>query len=191
MSDLKEAVELLKAGEIVIFPTETSYGMGARITDAEAARKIYEAKKRPLEKPLSVIASSLKQIELFAEIGGDARQLSEVFHPGPLTLVVKAKKSVPEIVSRETLAFRIPAHPVALSLCKRVGEPITATSANKGGEEAIYDPERAKREFPGLFVLDRGKLERKPPSTVFDVETKEVLREGPVKKEEILKALER
>jgi len=190
MSDVELAAELLKKDKVVIFPTESSYGMGAKISSASAIRKVFQLKGRPLGKALPVIVYDLEQMKKFGVITPDAEKLSAKFHPGPLTLVVDATDAVPSSLSEESIAFRISSHAIAHTLCGLVGEPITATSANLAGEPPIYDSDEARRQFTNVFVVEGGKLKQSPPSTIFDVRTRKLLREGPISEKEILAALD-
>lgn len=190
MNELNEAAELLRAGKVVIFPTESSYGMGASISSEMAIKKVFELKGRPDGKALPVIAYDLNQMRPFAEITEDVKKLSGKFHPGPLTLVVKSTGNVPSVLSGDTIAFRISSHPFARELCRLVGKPITATSANLAGEPAVYSPEKAVELFPEVFVVDGGTLKPRPASTIFDVSSRKLLRKGPVEEADILAVLD-
>ena len=190
-SVLEKAARVLKKGGVAIYPTETAYGIGCRISAEKAVKRVYEIKGRDLQKALPIIASSREMISEFAVIDETAAVLIEKFMPGPLTLVVGKKKSVPDIVSRENIAFRIPANEFARKLCGEVGEPIVSTSANIEGEGEIYSAERVIEKFSDLvdLIINAGELEGKEVSTIFDVENKKVLRQGPVSEGEINSAL--
>jgi L-threonylcarbamoyladenylate synthase len=132
--EIRRAAELIRAGRLVAFPTETVYGLGANALDAAAVERIYEAKGRPAESPLIVHAASITMArELAAEWPRQAEVLAERYWPGPLTLVLPKKRSVPDIVTAglSTVGIRIPAHPVALALIREAGVPIAAPSANR------------------------------------------------------------
>ncbi len=134
--DLSEAVQLLQRGEPVVFPTETVYGLGAPLFLEEAVRKIFSIKGRPSDNPLIAHISQLSQVaELGENIPDFFYLLAEKFWPGPLTLVVKRKETVPSLVSagQPTLAIRMPAHPIARRLIEEVGSPLVAPSANLSG----------------------------------------------------------
>lgn len=190
MNEIEHAAKLLQKGDVVIFPTESSYGMAARLTDKKAISKIFALKGRPQNKSLPIIAANLNQMRKFAQITKNVEKLSRAFHPGPLTLIVKAKPNTPNQRADGTIAFRISSHKVAHKLCELVGEPITATSANKAGEPAIYDSAIIRREFPKTFIIDRGILSTNKASTIFHVEKRELIRAGPIAETDILKALE-
>jgi len=176
---IPKAVEILKRGGVVVYPTETCYGLGADATNPEAIMKVYKIKKRPLSQPISVIVDSIEMIKEYAVINRDVERLVEKYMPGPLTLVVR-NKNFPKILCGGgiKIGFRIPDHVVALELVRAFGKPITATSANIHGEPNPYKAPR----LPGVdFVIDYGELPHRDPSTVYDTLLKKVIREGPVK----------
>src|SRR5258708_29705505 len=128
-----EAAAILRAGGLVAFPTETVYGLGAHALDQHAVRAIFEAKKRPADDPLIVHDGEMALVDEVAFFPGRlARQLAEHFWPGPLTLVLPKRPRVPAEVTAglDTVAVRIPAHPIARALLAEVGLPLAAPSAN-------------------------------------------------------------
>lgn len=134
MSDLERAAELLRAGQLVAFPTETVYGLGANALDEAAVRRIFEAKGRPLSSPLIVHVASIEMArDLAREWPAEADLLARRFWPGPLTLVVPKNAEVPDLVTAglPSVGLRIPAHPVARALLDVAGIPIAAPSANR------------------------------------------------------------
>ncbi len=167
------AARRLEEGELVAFPTETVYGLGANALDAEAVARIYAAKGRPAYNPLIVhIASEKAALELVFAWPDMAKRLARQFWPGPLTLVVERAPDVPAIVSAglSTIALRVPAHPVALELLRATGFPLAAPSANQSGQ---VSPSRAGHVIDSLgeqtWVLDGGACEVGIESTVVDV----------------------
>src|SRR5580704_15349826 len=134
MTCLTRAAELLRAGRLVAFPTETVYGLGANALDPEAVRRIFEAKGRPITSPLIVHVDSVAMArELALEWPDAAESLAQRFWPGPLTIVVPKKPLVPDIVTGglPSVALRMPSHPLALELLRAVGIPLAAPSANR------------------------------------------------------------
>jgi len=132
--DIHKAAQLLRSGELVVFPTETVYGLGANALDPAAVRKIYALKGRPATSPLIVHVSSIEQArELASEWPEDAERLAREFWPGPLTIVIAKKPLVPDEVTAglPTVGLRVPRHPVALVLLREAGVPIAAPSANR------------------------------------------------------------
>ncbi|MFB6116781.1 MAG: L-threonylcarbamoyladenylate synthase [Candidatus Nanosalina sp.] len=190
IEQVEEAKKVIKDGGIVIFPTETAYGIAADATDNEAVEKVYEAKQRPRSKGLTAIVESLETAEKYAELSDQERKIIQEFMPGPLTLISEKKSSVPDNLN-EDFAFRISSGDVADAL-SQVG-PITATSANISGEDTSYSVEDISEELLEKvdYVIDAGELERGPTSTIAEVSDGEVVlhREGPIKKNELEKVL--
>jgi L-threonylcarbamoyladenylate synthase len=184
---IAEAGALLRAGGLVIFPTETVYGLGASGLDAEALAGVYRVKERPPEKGLILAVAAPEHVTQVArEVGPLALALMERFFPGPLTLVLPARDHVPAIVTAggATVAVRMPDHPVALALIRACGSPVAAPSANRSGEppprtaaEAIHSL-RSRVEL----ALDAGPCPLGTPSTIVDLSTHppRILREGAV-----------
>jgi L-threonylcarbamoyladenylate synthase len=190
------AAEILKKGELVAFPTETVYGLGAPIFNAQAVAKIYVAKGRPSDNPLIAHIVSLEQVEEIAcDIPEEFYILAQAFFPGPLTLVLKRHPQVPPIVSGglETIAVRMPSHPIARALILSVGEPLVAPSANLSGKPSSTSAEHVIVDFQGKIgaVIDGGKTEYGIESTVISLvsSTPCLLRQGALKKEAIEKIL--
>lgn len=133
---IQQAARLLREGNLVAFPTETVYGLGACIFDTEAIAKIFTVKGRPSDNPLIAHIGAVEEVHKIArEIPEEFYTLASHFFPGPLTVVLKRHPSVPSIVSAglETIALRMPSHPLALALLKELGEPLVAPSANLSG----------------------------------------------------------
>jgi L-threonylcarbamoyladenylate synthase len=130
---LKKAAELIRAGRLVAFPTETVYGLGANALDAEAVARIFQAKGRPASSPLIVHAASIEMARaLVLEWPSSAERLARCYWPGPLTLVLAKLPAIPDMVTAglSTVGIRVPDHPVALALIRLAGVPIAAPSAN-------------------------------------------------------------
>jgi len=189
--DLSKAIAALKDGNIVVYPTDTLYALGADIFNEKAVRKVFEIKKRPLDDSLSVAVSSFDDVERIAFVNDDARCLAECFLPGPLTLVLNKKNSISDVVTGglDKVAVRIPANDVALDLLSRFG-PLTATSANVHGMETHHRISDIKMQFKVddiVVYIDYGGLEGLP-STIVDMtaEKPRILREGIITEREIL-----
>jgi L-threonylcarbamoyladenylate synthase len=184
---MAEAGALLRAGKLVIFPTETVYGLGACGLDAGAVERIYRAKERPPEKGLILHVAAPEHVTQVAHgVGPLAQALMERFFPGPLTLVLPARDVVPSIVTADgsTVAVRMPDHPVALALIRACGSPVAAPSANRSGEPPPRTADEALRGLDGRveLVLDAGPCPVGTPSTIVDLTTAppRVLREGAI-----------
>lgn len=184
----KKAADVLHAGGVVLYPTDTLYGLGADAFSDEAVAKIYAIKGRDEKKPIHCIVADLEMIAMYAEITDIAKQLAEKFFPGPLTLIVRKKpKLVSGIASGiETIGFRIPNNEFCLSLAKTFG-PYTGTSANSSGGESQRSTQKileqlGERSAMIDLVIDAGELPEHRPSTVVDVSSGEIkiLREGAI-----------
>lgn len=171
---LKEAAELLKSGGVLIFPTETVYGLGANIYDEEAVARVYALKERDENKPLSIALPSIDEIEKYAMV--DAKQMEFIRQklPGPLTVVLEKTELVPDYLCKKTVGIRVPDHKVIQELLKLSG-PITATSANVSSRPAPQTFEEVSIEAD--MALDGGACTYKKPSRVIDLTTGEVIRE--------------
>ena len=185
------AAKHLQSGELVAFPTETVYGLGANALDEVAVARIYETKGRPSFNPLIVHVNSTEEAKkLSSHWPENAQKLAEKFWPGPLTLVVPKSHQIPDIVSAglSTVALRVPAHPVALELLRATKLPLAAPSANRSGQ---VSPSRADHVLQSLgddvFVLDGGACFVGIESTVVDVsgEFAAILRPGTLSSRQI------
>ena len=193
--DLSKAIEALRNGDIVVYPTDTLYAFGVDIFNKESVRKVFEVKKRPLDNPLPVAVSDPVDIEKIAFMSDIARDLADYFLPGPLTMILNKKNVILDVVTGglDNIAVRIPDNNVALELLSRYG-PITVTSANVHGKEVLDNIRDIKRQFNSDDVavyLDYGKL-YSPPSTIIDLtaDTPRIIRNGAITKEEILERIE-
>jgi L-threonylcarbamoyladenylate synthase len=189
MTEIERAAELLRAGRLVVFPTETVYGLGANALDENAVRRIFEAKGRPLSSPLIVHVSSIEMARgLASEWPANADALARRFWPGPLTLVVPKKQIVPDIVTAglPSVGLRMPAHPVAQALLEAAQIPIAAPSANRFTE---LSPTTAQHIPAGIadMVLDGGPCNIGIESTVISLAGRvaRILRPGMVTQTQI------
>ncbi|MCL2816899.1 MAG: L-threonylcarbamoyladenylate synthase [Clostridiales bacterium] len=189
--ELALAAGFLQAGELVAFPTETVYGLGANALDAAAVARIFAVKGRPADNPLIVHLAHPEQLEQVAVAGDLARALFERFSPGPLTLVLPKKPCVPDIVSAglPTVAVRFPAHPAAKCLLEAGGLPVAAPSANLSGRPSPTRGEHVAQDLGGkiAMIIDAGPLEIGLESTVLDVTGARpvLLRPGGLAREEL------
>ncbi len=179
--NLIRAGKMIRAGELVAFPTETVYGLGADGLNEEACRKIYAVKERPADKPLTLHVASFAQIEELAEISVAAEKLIAAFLPGPLTVILPKKSIVPS--SFASVGIRFPANKIAQEFIKAAGVPIAASSANLSGKPA---PATAREVFENLsgrvgIILDGGACEVGVSSTVIDLTAApKILRQGTI-----------
>ena len=194
---IPEAAELIRSGELVAFPTETVYGLGANALDSEAVAKIYELKGRPATSPLIVHVASIDMArELVIEWPEDAETLARKFWPGPLTLVLPKKVTVPDIVTAglPTVGIRVPNHPIALELIRVAGVPLAAPSANKFTQLSPTTAAHVRSAFgDAVPVIDGGPCSVGIESTVVSIEHGYVilLRPGGVSAQQLEEALKR
>ena len=167
------AAKLLTDGQLVAFPTETVYGLGAHALDAEAVRGIFAAKGRPADNPLIVHIHNRSQLDGICEVTDAAKRLMDAFWPGPLTIILPRKASVPDVVTAglDTVAVRMPAHPVAAALLAACNLPIAAPSANRSGKPS---PTSAKHVFEDMegripLIIDGGESDVGLESTVISM----------------------
>ena len=202
-NDMNYAVDELKKGNLIAFPTETVYGLGAIGNSEKAIKSIYTAKKRPLNNPLIAHTFSREEAEKYIEFTNIARVLTKKFWPGPLTIIGQTKNNqFTKILSqgKSTLALRVPSHPVALDLIKRVNVPILAPSANLSGRVSPTSAEHVINDFGPVFygegwklskIIDHGSCSIGLESTVIDCrgEIPIILRHGFITKEMITDVL--
>jgi len=190
---IEEAVRVLDAEGVVMYPTESSYALGVNALKPSAIQKVFEIKARSGGKAIPVIVANLRMWKRYAHLNRDAEKLVKRFMPGPLTLVLRKKTSIPDALSPSTIAARIPGHPVALALVKRAGYPITSTSANMSGQPPAYSVRAIPRSLSSAIdlILDAGALTRRKYSTIMDLTKSKpiVTREGAIPTSLILKVL--
>jgi L-threonylcarbamoyladenylate synthase len=191
------AATVLRDGGLVVFPTETVYGIGALADSKFGAQEIFEVKVRPLDKPLPWLVESEDALDIFGiEVPAYAHTLAHAFWPGPLTLVVKASDRVGRDFRAPdgTVALRSPKHEVVIELLQAAGGPIIATSANTSGSPApgTFDEVEVRIVQAADLSLDGGETEHQMSSTVIDCTGDEsvILREGAISAEQVAVALD-
>ena len=195
-ASISQAARLLKQGQLVAFPTETVYGLGARIFDEAAINRIYLAKGRPSDNPLIAHIASLSEVDRIAkDVPASFYYLAQAFFPGPLTMIVPRNDMVPKNTNPNaaTIAIRMPNHEVALALIKAVGEPLVAPSANLSGKPSPTSASDVLEDMNGKIsaILDGGPCQVGIESTVLDLTqtTPTILRPGAITKAAIEKVL--
>jgi L-threonylcarbamoyladenylate synthase len=189
-NDFSAALTALRKGEPIIYPTDTLYALGADIYNKTAVKKVFDIKQRPYSIPLPVAVHSLEAIETLAFMNETAKMIGEKFLPGNLTIILKKKPRVPDVVTSggNTIAVRIPKDPVALGLLALFG-PLTVTSANihQKTTHATVKDILQQLEIPIQVCLDDGRREG-TPSTMVNLSTKKpkILREGSITQKELL-----
>jgi len=177
MDPIDMAVKVLSRDGLVVYPTETVYGLGADALSEDAVMRVYEAKNRPVGKPISVAVSDMDMLAAIAVVDEAARAFIERFLPGPVTVILPAKSCLPAILTGGTglIGIRWPANEVAIAIIERLDAPITATSANISDDIPPVRPEEVS--VPNDYVVDGGELPG-TPSTVVDLTTRRILRKG-------------
>lgn len=200
-SDLYLAVQALKAGQLVAFPTETVYGVAALAQDKDAVRLLYQAKSRPDHMPMPVMVASPEMVPAIAQPCPDFWTLAEAFWPGPLTIILAKTApmtdaiTLPAIVTAggDSVGLRIPDHPIALELLCLVNAPLAVTSANRSGLPPARTADEAYNQLEGRvrYIVDGGLAPGGQASTILDL-TKEppsILRQGSISPKAIANAL--
>ncbi|MEW6034474.1 MAG: L-threonylcarbamoyladenylate synthase [Chloroflexota bacterium] len=190
---LGAAVRVLRGGGLVAFPTDTVYGLGGDAFRVSAVTRVYEVKHRPRHMPLPLLLADIGQLDsVAAPVSEVARLLARRFWPGGLTLVVRSRGTVPDIVTAggEGVAVRVPDHPVPIFLARALGRPLVGTSANISGMPSCRTAAEVRRQLDdGVDMIIEGECSGGVESTVVDVTTEVpvVVREGAVSKESIIR----
>ena len=192
-TEYKKIVSDLLDGKVVGFPTETVYGLAIVYNNKEAFDKLYEIKNRGINKPISMMVSSLKVLDQVAYIDENSKKIINSFMPGPLTIILNAKDNLPEHVTfnQKTIGIRIPNHELALKILKEVGLPLLVTSANISNEPSLIKAKDVKEKFEGKIasLIDEDAINGEASSVVDVTNRIKIYREGPISKEEIEKVL--
>lgn len=198
-SEIEEVVTVLKSDGVISVPTDTVYGICARINSSKAYLKLVSVKNRPSTKSFPVMCSDIDQIKNIAIIDEKALKLIKAFMPGPITLVLNKRPDVLSYINnagtRETdeLAIRMAPTPFLKELIKKVGSPLFLSSANKSGKDVCRSLDEIEKECPTLDGMVMGDLSFGEASTIVDLTGNDIKiqRQGPIKEEEIMKALKR
>jgi L-threonylcarbamoyladenylate synthase len=176
--NIKKAIKILKNGGIIIYPTDTCYGIGVDATNKKAIKKLIALKERDFKTPISVIVKNFKMAQEIGEFNFQTKKLFKKNLPGPLTLIVKKKKSIyklPNILTakKRKIGIRMPNNKIALELVKKFNKPITTTSANISNKPECYSKQEILKQFKNIkkidLILDIGKLPKIKPSTVIEI----------------------
>jgi L-threonylcarbamoyladenylate synthase len=192
------AVEALRAGELVAYPTDTVYGLGAPATDDNAVRKLYAVKGRTLDKPMPLLVADAAMASWVADVTPAAHRLTSAFWPGALTIVMK---KLPEfhslaLAKQDSVGLRVPAYDLVRDIIRGLGEPLTGTSANRSGGRGPVSASEVAFQLGDMvaLVIDGGRVAGGRDSTVIDLTPESgprIVREGPVTREELERALGR
>ena len=189
---INRAVEVVRAGGVIAYPTETFYGLGVNALNREAIKKIYTIKKRSFTQPLLILIPDRNVLSQYVkDIPGIAMKLINKFWPGPLTLVFSASPDLPPLLCAHTqkIAIRISSHPIAQALVKSFNFPITSTSANISGYPSPTTPDEVSLQLKGKvdLIIDGGQTSGGKPSTIIDVTQfpPRLVREGAISFQEL------
>ena len=196
-SYLDEALRLLRQGELVCYPTDTVYGIGAAAGDDAAVRRLFAVKGRPLDKPLPLLIADVGDATRIADVTPLARTLMGRFWPGGLTIVMRKAERFHSVAlaGQETVALRVPDHPLVREIIRLLGEPITGTSANRAGAPAPVSAAEVAFQMDEMveLIIDGGRSRARAESTVIDITAVPpvVLREGAIRRGEVEEVLRR
>lgn len=195
--DLKPAVRALKRGGVIAYPTETVYGLGANIFHQKSIQKVFSVKRRDPHKPISAMIASVQDVdELCTEIPDYARELMDIYWPGPLTLIMEASENVPRYMTspERKIGLRLPDHPITKALMVHHRQPITSTSANITGAPPPIGADEVDMNIQSKIelVVNAGRCLVQVPSTVIDCSgaKPKLLRNGAIVFSEIIKKLQ-
>ena len=180
---IRKAADVLRNGGIIIYPTDTVYGIGCDLFNKRGIERIYEIKRRSQKQPFSFICADLKDISRYALVSNYAYKTMKRLLPGPYTFILEASRLVPKLLQskRQTTGIRVPDNEICLALVRELGHPIISTSVSVGDEEILSDPEEMNRKFGHAvdLVMDGGILPPELSSVVSLVDdVPEVLRQG-------------
>ncbi|MBU4582619.1 MAG: threonylcarbamoyl-AMP synthase [Proteobacteria bacterium] len=167
---IRRAVEILRGGGIVIYPTDTVYGMGCDLFNKRGIERIYEIQRRDRKQPLSFICADLKDISRYARVSDDAYKIMKRLLPGPYTFILEASRAVPKIIlpKRQTTGIRVPDNRICQTLIAEMGSPVISTSVKDGGGELLSDPRMIEELFGKRvdMIIDGGIIAAEPSSVV-------------------------
>jgi tRNA threonylcarbamoyl adenosine modification protein (Sua5/YciO/YrdC/YwlC family) len=174
---ISKVVQVLDQGGLIIYPTDTFYGIGCDLFNKKSIKKIYQLKRRPLTKPFSFVCANLKDISLYAQVSNNAYRIMKRCLPGPYTFVLEGTRLVPKLMleKRRTVGIRVPDNKICLAIVKSLGRPIISTSVNLDEPSLIHDTYSSFVEI----VIDGGVVSHEPSTVVSLIDDNpEVIREG-------------
>jgi len=180
---IRQVVESLKQGGVIVYPTDTTYGIGCDIFNKKGVKRIYQIKQREAKKPFSFICADLSDVANDAKVSNFAFKTMRRHLPGPYTFILEASRIVPDLLTtkQKTVGIRIPDNPIALAIVRELGHPLVTTSANISGSDVMHEPGLIQEELGKQldYVIDGGILQGDPSTVISLVDDKvEVLREG-------------
>ena len=194
IKDLVKIVEMLKRGKVIIYPTDTVYGIGVNALDSNAVSQIFQIKNRPLNQALPIAVSGFKMAQNFVNITKKTKRLMDWFWPGALTIILEKTSIIPEIVTggKASVAVRAPNHPIPLTIVKMLNKPIITTSANIHGKKSPMTADEAFKQLgKNVDLIIDGGMVSGTPSTIINMvmEPPVIIRKGPITEEMIRKRI--
>jgi tRNA threonylcarbamoyl adenosine modification protein (Sua5/YciO/YrdC/YwlC family) len=180
---IQRAVQVLNAGGIIAYPTDTVYGLGCDIANKQAIDRLYQLKGMPKDHRLAFICPDLSDISKYAVVENPTYRVLKRFLPGPYTFVLLATREVPKMLlnKQKTVGIRVPNHAIAIAIVRELGRPLISTTACRPGQDPLVDPWEIDQEFNGLdLVIDAGEAGGSIPTTVVDLSmgSAVIVREG-------------
>jgi len=195
--DVARAAGFLFDGQVIAYPTETIYGLGADVTSRKAVKRIYDLKSRDYGLPISILVADLKMLrEVVSEVPDSALSLMRQFWPGALTILLPASSLIPKglVTNTNKVGVRISSHPVASAIVEKFGKPITTTSANLSGFPPSLSVKHVQKYFGSKLpcIVDSGECEPTRGSTVVDLadETMRIVRDGAIPAEDVIRCFQ-
>lgn len=195
--DIERVLVYLEKGQVIAYPTETIYGLGADVLDRKAVKRIYDLKARDYGLPISILVADLAMLrQVVSEVTDRALQLARRFWPGPLTILFPASEAIPKglVTNTGKVGVRISSHPVAAAIVKSFGRPITTTSANLSGFPPSLSVRHVQKYFGDRLpcIVDGGDCEPSRGSTVVDIgeETMRIIREGAIPSDDVIRCFQ-
>ncbi len=195
--EVARAVAYLAEGQVIAYPTETIYGLGADVLERKAVKRIYDLKARDYGLPISILVADLAMLrEVVSEVTDRALQLARRFWPGPLTILFPASEAIPKglVTNTGKVGVRVSSHPVAAAIVNAFGRPITTTSANLSGFPPSLSVRHVQKYFGDRLpcIVDGGDCEPSRGSTVVDIgdETMRIIREGAIPSDEVIRCFQ-
>ncbi len=193
---INEVISVLKNGGLVVYPTETAYGLGCDAFNTQAINKVFNVKNRPNDQPLPVIVNNLDMIKTIAKTNNDIKLLINMFHPGPLVIASNKKKIIPDVLNAKGIAFRISSNIIVSKIIDGLKNPLVSTSANLTGDKPPYSLDQVISSLDETkidLILDAGQLPVRKVSTVIDFleePSPQIIRIGEILPEDIFATLE-
>lgn len=194
--ELNECINILRNDGVIVFPTETVYGIGANAQSNIAVEKIFDIKQRPKQKAINIMVSDINEISKYAIIKNELeKKIIQKFMPGPITIILEKKDNIPDIVTAKNkkIGIRIPNNSIALKILKTSKIPLAVPSANISGKQSGTSINAIKQDFDGKVdvFIDGGNSKIGEPSTIVEIVNSEIIihREGKISKEEIIREI--